>query len=60
MQLFFSDPERFPQDELARYQHANALDVQALARDREERLQMAEYEVTCCLFDSEEKASLTL
>ena len=45
LQLFFSDPNRFPQEEISRYQSQNALDVQALARDREERLQMAEYEL---------------
>ena len=61
MQVFFSDPIRFPQEELARYQHSNALDIQALARDREERLQMAEYEViVLSRFDLNENASLTL
>ncbi|KXZ44617.1 hypothetical protein GPECTOR_64g111 [Gonium pectorale] len=45
LQAFFSDPDRFPPEELARHQPANALDLQAIAREREARLQLAEYEL---------------
>ncbi|GFR40447.1 hypothetical protein Agub_g975, partial [Astrephomene gubernaculifera] len=45
LQAFFSDPDRFPPDELARHQPGNALELQAAGRERESRLQLAEYEL---------------
>ncbi|KAG2497648.1 hypothetical protein HYH03_004387 [Edaphochlamys debaryana] len=56
LQAFFSDPERFPPEELARQQPADALELQAAARERESRLQMAEYELRLAKEDLAEMA----
>ncbi|GIL56411.1 hypothetical protein Vafri_11775 [Volvox africanus] len=56
LEAFFSDPDRFPPEELARYQPDNALDLQATGRERESRLQLAEYELRLAKEDLAEMA----
>ncbi|GIL83910.1 hypothetical protein Vretimale_10913 [Volvox reticuliferus] len=56
LEAFFSDPDRFPPEELARYQSDNALDLQATGRERESRLQLAEYELRLAKEDLAEMA----
>ncbi|GLI60083.1 hypothetical protein VaNZ11_002115, partial [Volvox africanus] len=56
LEAFFSDPDRFPPEELARYQPDNAIDLQAIGRERESRLQLAEYELRLAKEDLAEMA----
>ncbi|GAX73032.1 hypothetical protein CEUSTIGMA_g484.t1 [Chlamydomonas eustigma] len=45
LQHFFSDQDRFPAEELAKHQNANAMDLQAQSKEREERLSLIDYEL---------------
>ncbi|KAK9812139.1 hypothetical protein WJX73_010615 [Symbiochloris irregularis] len=49
--LFFADQQKFPAEELVKYDQKDAVDVQKLATEREARLSMTEYELRVTLED---------